>query len=93
VADHSDGWIAVQGHIVGNAEKWDHCYHWDRQAFPHKMAAVEHGLDTFGSDDFNVGELRDGRLVWWGWMDNPLLEDLTSVAAALNLEVGRGWSQ
>lgn len=89
MADHSDGWIAVQGHIVGNADQWETCYHWDGRSFARKSAAVGHGLRTFGSDDFNLGRVKAGALIWWGWMENPLLEDLASVAAALNLEVGR----
>jgi len=85
-------WIAVQPRIVGNTENWHTYYDWDGETFPRRMAAVEYGLDTFGSDDFNVGELSDGKLIWWGWMDqhgnnsHALLEDLASVAAALGLE-------
>jgi hypothetical protein len=86
-------WIAVQPRIIGTVEKYDTCYDWDGETFPHRMAAIDHGLNTFGSDDFNVGELRDGKLVWWGWMDqrgnnsHALLEDLAAVSAALGFDV------
>ena len=48
--------------------------------------AISHGFIEFGHDDFNVGKLERGRLVWWGWMDEEHpSEDRAEVALALGM--------
>lgn len=80
------GWIAAAGHIVGTLEDYSTCYDWDGQFYTTRRAAISAGFRHFGSDDFNVGRVENGRLVWWGWMDEEHPpEDRSAVAAELGL--------
>lgn len=80
------GWIAVQCQIVGTSGHYEHSYSQTGRVHRSRALAISHGFSEFGHDDFNVGQIKHGKLVWWGWMDEPLLGDLESVAAALGLE-------
>jgi len=83
----STGWIAAAGHIVGTLDDWSTCYDWDGALHSSRNAAIRAGLRQFGSDDFCVGHVEDGVLVWWGWMneEHPA-EDRDTVAEALGLD-------
>jgi len=82
------GWIATFGQIVGNLDNWETVWHWDRKFHPTRRAAITAGFETFGSDDFNVAQVDDGRVVWFGWMDEKHPdEDYPEVAAQLGLAV------
>lgn len=83
--NNENGWIAVQSQIVGNMESHEHSYSRTGRTHPSRALAISEGFSQFGHDDFNIGQVKNDRLVWWGWMDEPLLEDLVSVAAALGL--------
>lgn len=93
---HENGWIVVQAQIHGTPESWwSISYSWlDHAVFPTKRGALKQGYLTLGHDDFNVGQVMDGHLVWWGWEDAPLLEDMPEVADALGLSIidGKGSS-
>lgn len=77
------GWVALAGQIVGTAESWETVYTWDHRYYATKAAAVRAGFPLAdGTDDFNVGEVRNGRLVWFGWMDTKHPDaDYAEVAA------------
>jgi hypothetical protein len=69
-ASTADGWYVVRPAIVGSLEDWDTVYYWDsREVHPDRAAAIAAGLDFYGHDDWNVGQVKHGALVWWGWMD------------------------
>lgn len=76
------GWVWLDGHIVGNMERGYEClYNWNGATFTTQQAAMRAGLRDYGSDDFNVGHLVNGTLVWFGWMeDQHPVEDYASVA-------------
>lgn len=81
-----DGWLAAAGHIVGTVHEWETVYTWDGSTYLTRSAAISHGFQSFGSDDFNVGRVRGGRLVWWGWMEKEHpAEDRASAAVGLGL--------
>lgn len=84
------GWIWTDPHIVGPSAsgEYESVYYWNRNYHRTREAAIKAGLRNYGSDDFNVAHIIDGELVWFGWMDEPLLEDLASVAAKLGFRVG-----
>ena len=49
--------------------------YWDGRLHPVRELAVNHGFRTVRCDDFNVGMVRDGRLVSLWWMDKVISED------------------
>lgn len=85
VVSGQTGWIAVASQVVGTPGDYDYAYDWDGTVQPTRDQAVSHGFELFGCDDFNVGEVRNGRLVWWGWMDHDLSQDIDGPAYALGL--------
>lgn len=83
------GWFAAAGHMVGNVHQWSMEYTWDGTVYPTRAMAISHGIGVFGHDDFNVGRLENGDLVWWGWMDEQHPEeDYAEAAEDLGLH---GW--
>jgi hypothetical protein len=81
------GWVALAGHIVGTPQNWETVWTWDEKYHPTRDAAVRAGFGLTGSDDFDLGEVRNGILVWFGWMDKEHPpEDWAAVAGAL------GWA-
>lgn len=82
----SDGWFAAAGRIVGTLDRYEIVYSWDRTTYQTRGLAISAGFSAFGSDDFNVGRVENGVLVWWGWMDEQHpAEDLAEAAVALDL--------
>lgn len=80
------GWFAAAGQMIGNPSQWSMDYTWDGTAFDSRAMAISHGFGVFGHDDFNVGRLEDGELVWWGWMDEEHpAEDRAEAARDLGL--------
>lgn len=49
-------------------------YSWDGARFNNRNDAIKHGLQTRGSDDFNIGQTYGDDLIWFGWMDSNLNE-------------------
>ena len=75
------GWFAAAGQMVGNVHQWSMEYTWDGTVYPTRAMAISHGIGVFGHDDFNVGRLENGDLVWWGWMDEQHPEEDYAEAA------------
>src|SRR5947209_2044856 len=46
---------------------------------------VRHGFKIRGSDDFNIGVVKGGKLVSFDWMEKPLDYDLNEVAEYIGL--------
>ena len=63
------GWISVAARWVGTLEDLSTIYEWDGTLHPSRAYAISAGFETYGSDDFNVARVKDGALVWFGWMD------------------------
>lgn len=69
-----NGWVALAGHIISSGDRWHTDYSWDRRYYPTKPAAIKAGFPlAAGTDDFNVGHVVDGVLVWFGWMDHQFI--------------------
>ena len=80
------GWLAATCYPVGSLDDYSWSYSWNGELHPTRQAAIKAGLRDFGSDDFNVGQVKDGVLVWWGWMTEEHAEDLAGAAAGLYLD-------
>lgn len=67
--------------------QFSHSYGWDGEEFNRRARAAKHGFEIRGSDDFNIGELINDRLVRFYWM-NELLQDydLKEIAEQIGLE-------
>jgi hypothetical protein len=86
MSDRRNGWFATQPQIIGSLENWTTHYIWDGETCESRGFAISRGFTAFECDDFNVGRIEDGRLVWFGWMDEQHpVEDYAEVAAALGL--------
>lgn len=68
------GWVALHGRIVGNPDNWVTDYYWDGVFHEEKESAIRSGFEYADSDDFNIGHVVDGVLVWFGWMDKQFTE-------------------
>lgn len=67
-------------------------HYWDARTFTHKSDAVSHGFRSRGSDDFNIGVVRNGRLLSVWWMDHQVSEPqdaLTAIGQEIGLEASR----
>ena len=66
-------YIVLCGQIVGGGDRpFETVYGVDGERFRDRESAIRHGLKVRGSDDFNIGVLRDGRLVSLDWMDKSV---------------------
>lgn len=77
-------YIVILARITGgNSRPFETVYSADGPGFPYRQQAIDHGLVAADSDDFNIGVIRDGKLVSLDWMDRPVDTDpsvLSSVA-------------
>lgn len=64
------GWVALVGHIIGTVDNWGTVYDWDGTYYADKKRAVSAGFIAAESDDFNLGYVENGKLTWFGWMDD-----------------------
>jgi hypothetical protein len=89
------GWFATAASIYGfGPGKWDEYYSWDGQTFSSRELAISHGWSLYGSDDFNVGYMEDGTLVWFGWMNKEFgWQDREFVAPKLGLKFAQTTSE
>lgn len=70
------GWVALRGRVVGGpSDPYRIVYDWDDNYYESRGYAISAGFDLAESDDFNVARVENGRLVWFGWMDEPHEED------------------
>lgn len=83
----NDGWVALVGQLVGDLEQWSTAYGWNGLFYPDKEQAIRQGFIQADSDDFNVAKVENGKLTWFGWMDEQHpTEDYAAVAEQF------GWS-
>lgn len=84
----AETFIVLTRQIVGASLSDLHCEtYWDGEFHPKRQAAKKAGWKERGSDDFNIGVVRDGRLVSVDWMDEPLGEGADQLAA-IEEEIG-----
>lgn len=77
----TDTYVTITGHVVGNdRDGFDIAYDWDGRTFTDKASAIKNGFEATGCDDFNIGAVRDGRLVGYWWMDEPTRKDEETLA-------------
>lgn len=58
---------------------------WDGQHHPTADAAITAGFTAGRVDDFNVGRVENGQLVWFGWMDYEIPTDREQAAHQIGL--------
>lgn len=76
----TDSFIVLCGQVVGNEQDgFETSYDWDLREFATKPEAVSHGFRIRGSDDFNIGLVRDDWLVSLWWMDSQIDEDAATL--------------
>ncbi len=87
-ASGPSGWVALCGQITMAGSRSEVTYAWDGTYHPAKTAAITVGVRLAGwTDDFNLGRVERGRLVWFGWGDEQHpVEGYPAVAAQF------GWS-
>lgn len=68
----TEKFIVLCGQIVGNQEHgFEIEYAFDGKVFSDRQAAIKHGFDIRGSDDFNIGVLSGKKLKSLDWMTEP----------------------
>lgn len=84
--------IIIKQSWAGTLEKLCHGYDWDGTRYVTQVEAVAAGWKMFGHDDFNIGHVQGNKLVWFGWMDEPINEtdeDFAVIAKDLDLTPAR----
>lgn len=76
--------------ITQQIDTWDgrREFAWDGLRHATHEAAITAGWSTYGHDDFNIGRVQDGDLVWFGWMFNEVDHERAEVARQLGLGAG-----
>jgi hypothetical protein len=70
-------YLVVTQQIVGSPESWSMDYSSDLETFTDRQAAIDHGEEVLGHDDFNVATVDgDGRLVAFGFDHEDWPNDL-----------------
>ena len=72
-------YIVLCGQVVGSGP-FQTVYNFDGEKFSKREGAKHHGFRIRGSDDFNIGVLKDGKLVSLDWMDNVVDSDPATLA-------------
>ena len=83
-------YMPVSMHVYSDGDDFDIVYSSSERQFTDRTEALTWGVEHYGSDDFRIATLTDGRLsaVGWGHDDfDPAGEDLPSAAANLGVEV------
>ena len=83
-----DRYVTAVGHIIGNPTAgYETVY--DHEGIHDTFAAAKlAGFRSAESDDFNIGVIRDGRLIAWCWMDEVVddgPDELARLAEALGI--------
>jgi len=80
-------YIVLMGQVICSDGKIDVVYGFDGERFKDRNAAIRHGLQERGSDDFNIGVLERGRLVSLDWMHDSI-EALPDRLATIADQIG-----
>ena len=60
-------YLAIAPQIVGNPHRYETVYYTDHVQHATREGAWNHGLKVYGSDDFQIAIITDGRLHGIGW--------------------------
>ena len=80
-------YIVIVGRVVTNASGFCMSYSWDGDRHAKRKDAISDGFTVAGSDDFNVGVVKDGRLISLDWMDQAVDTD-PQLLAKISEEIG-----
>jgi len=83
----TDQYVVIAATIIGTLEKYEHSYDSDGVTYPNRADAIVAGYHLRGSDDFNIGIIRDGRLVELAWM-NKRIDEEPAVLAEMSRQLG-----
>jgi hypothetical protein len=72
-------YIVLCGQVVGSGP-FNVEYGFDGKRFDDRDTAIRHGFKAGRSDDFNIGVLRDDKLVSLDWMDQTVDADPSTLA-------------
>jgi|JI10StandDraft_1071094.scaffolds.fasta_scaffold587877_1 hypothetical protein len=80
-------YIVIFQSIIGGGERpFVTDYSWDGEYFNKFSSVKKHGLKTRDSDDFNIGHVKDGKLIGFYWMDEEMEGyDLDEIADSIGL--------
>lgn len=74
-------YIVLCGQIVGNSDcGFETIYGFNGERFATREKAISEGFKIWESDDFNVGVVKDGKLVSLDWMEEKCDDDPTLMA-------------
>lgn len=62
-------------------------YSFDGKRFDYRESAIRHGFELGRSDDFNIGVLRDGKLVSVDWM-HKTVDAAPELMAEISKDIG-----
>jgi len=83
-------YIVLCGQVVGgNDRPFTTEYSTDHIRSGNRDLAIRRGFKARGSDDFNIGVLREGKLVSVDWMEKPVDTDpalMAEIAKQIGLE-------
>lgn len=93
MGESADRFIVLLRSIVGSSPAdLTTVTDWDGEFYETRSAAKKAGWKARASDDFNIGVVRDGKLVSVDWMDEPIGETpeaITDIAIEIGLEEER----
>lgn len=85
-------YIVLCGQVIGGGPQlFEIVYSFDRERFSDRHAAIQHGLKERGSNDFNIGVVKDGELVSLDWMneagetDSALLKQIAEQVGIVDI--------
>jgi hypothetical protein len=69
-------YIVICQQIIGGENKpFETAYNFDGRYFTDRKSAIKHGFDIRGSDDFNIGIIKNDKLVQFDWMEDSIACD------------------
>lgn len=80
-------YIVIVARAVTTAHGFGMSYSWDGDRHAKRKAAISDGFTVTGSDDFNIGVVKNGQLVSMDWMEQPIDTDIT-VLSKIAKEIG-----
>ena len=73
-------YIVIEPSVVGDSRGFEIVHSWNGVEYQSHEEAKQAGLESRGSDDFNICSLRGSKLVGYFWMDEPM-DDPEGMAA------------
>ena len=80
-------YIVLCGQVIGSGP-FTVEYDWDNTQFDDRSKAISHGFEIRGSDDFNIGVVRDGKLVSLDWMNDLMVDSDPDLMSEISESIG-----